>query len=81
LDAIEEMLLKQLHAKFDIRPQLEDSLSLLGVDSIGMAELTVDIEKQFGFRVDDDILSVETVQQLADYIRERTASNKSNNTF
>lgn len=71
MDVLEQTLLDQLEEKFGVRPQLSDSLALLGVDSIGMAELTVDIEKQFGIRVDDEVLSVETVQNLVDYIRAR----------
>lgn len=71
METIESVLLVQLAEKFGGRPQLSDSLILIGVDSVGMAELTFDIEKRFGIRVDDGILDVDTVQDLADYIRQR----------
>ena len=71
VDAIESILLEKVGAMFGGAPKLADSLTMLGVDSVGMAELTFDIEKQFGIRVDDSVLDVETVQDLATYIRER----------
>ncbi len=50
---------------------MRDSLALIGVDSVGMAELTFDIEKQFSIQVDDTVLDVETVAELVDYVRLR----------
>lgn len=71
VERIEDVLLRNLADKFGGRPQLSDSLMLIGIDSVGMAELTYEIEKQFGIRVDDSVLDVDSVQQLADYIRAR----------
>ncbi|MCC6509569.1 MAG: acyl carrier protein [Pirellulaceae bacterium] len=71
METIESVLLIQLAEKFGGQPQLSDSLILVGVDSVGMAELTFDIEKRFGIRVDDEVLEVDTVQDLANYIRQR----------
>ncbi len=71
MDTIESVLLAQLAEKFGGQPQLSDSLILVGVDSVGMAELTFDIEKQFKIHVDDGVLEVDTVQDLANYIREK----------
>ncbi len=71
MESIEEQLLKNFTEKFGSRPELTDELSYIGVDSIGMAELTIEIESQFHIRVDDSIVHTETVQDLADYIRER----------
>ncbi len=76
MDSIEDKLLRSLAEKFGGQPELSDELGLLGVDSVGMAELTVEIEKDFGIPVHDDILAVETVQQLVDYIRERVNSQQ-----
>ena len=73
MESIEDRLLASLTEKFGGHPELSDGLAYIGVDSVGMAELTVDIEKDFGIRVQDDIVSVDTVQELADYIRERLA--------
>ncbi len=71
MESIEEKLLASLTNKFGGRPELSDGLAFIGVDSVGMAELTVEIEKDFGIRVKDDIVGVDTVQELADYIREQ----------
>lgn len=73
MESIEEQLLKNFTEKFGSRPELSDALAYIGVDSVGMAELTLDIESQFDIRVDDSIVHTETVQDLADYIRERQA--------
>lgn len=71
MESIEERLLQNFTEKFGSRPELSDGLAYIGVDSVGMAELTFDLESQFGIRVDDNIVHTETVQDLADYIRER----------
>lgn len=74
MDAIEEKLLANFEEKFGSRPELDDGLAFLGVDSVGMAELTIEIERDFQVKVDDQIVQVDTVKDLADYIRERVAS-------
>lgn len=71
MESIEEKLIAQLGEKFDCSPELSDGLAYIGVDSVGMAELSVDIERDFGIVVEDDIVSVDTVQELVEYIRER----------
>ncbi len=71
MQTIEEIIIRRLTEKFGTRPELTDSLVMLGVDSVGMAELTFEIEKMFGIRVEDALLDVETVQDLADYVRQR----------
>ncbi len=71
MESIEEKLKSQLADKFGTNPELSDGLAFIGVDSVGMAELTVDIEQHYGIHIDDDIVNVETVQDLADYIRQK----------
>lgn len=71
METIEEILVNALGEKFGTRPELTDTLLLLGIDSVGMAELTFDIEQRFKVSVDDSLLDVETVQDLANYIRQR----------
>ena len=71
MESIEEKLLAQLAEKFGSQPELQDSLAYIGADSVGMAELTTEIEKQYGISVSDDIFNVETVQEMVDYIRDR----------
>lgn len=77
MDTIENELIQQLREKFGGEPKLDDALLLIGVDSVGMAEMTLEIEKQFNVRVDDSILDVETVRELANYIRQRQGSKVS----
>lgn len=77
MDSIEEQLLTNFANKFGSRPKLSDGLAYIGVDSVGMAELTFELEEQFGIRVGDDIVNVDTVQDLADYIRERQQARES----
>jgi acyl carrier protein len=69
--SIEDNLIERLTEKFGERPDLSDSLVMLGVDSVGMAELTYEIEHIYEIKVDESLLEVETVQDLADYIRHR----------
>lgn len=75
MDSIEEQLQTKLEEKFGTRPELGDSLALIGVDSVGMAELTLDLEAQFGISVDEEVVDVDTVGELADYIRSRRPNN------
>ncbi len=71
VETIEEKLIVRLREKFGGDPKAADSLALIGVDSIGMAELTLELESEFGIAIDEDVVDVETVKGLADYIRAR----------
>jgi acyl carrier protein len=53
------------------KPDLEDSLAMIGIDSVAMAELTFDLEKRFAIKIDDEILDVQTVRQLVQYLHQR----------
>ncbi len=68
---LDAKILERLAEKFGGSPQLSDDLVLIGVDSIGMAELALELEKEFQISVDEAIVDNETVQDLADYVRER----------
>jgi len=65
VQALNEELGKDVHAT--------DSLQSLGLDSLRMAQLAEDLERRFGFRVDEEILDVGTVEELAEYVRSRSA--------
>jgi len=52
-------------------PKLTDSLAVIGIDSVAMAELTFEFEKRFGIQIDDGVLDVETVEELARYVQDR----------
>jgi len=71
VDEVETRLLEAIHAQLRASPALSDELASLGVDSIKMADFIMTIEEQFDIRVDQDIWDVETVGELAAYIRTR----------
>jgi len=49
-----------------------ESLNSLGVDSLRMAQLATELERRFRFRVDEELLDVETAEELAEYVRSRS---------
>ena len=49
-------------------PQGNDSLAMIGIDSVAMAELTFDFEKRFSIKIDEDILDVDSVNELVQYV-------------
>jgi acyl carrier protein len=71
MDVIEQAIIDYLKKNVGGNPRSTDSLALVGVDSVGMAELTFELEKRFSVRVEDDFLDLETIGDLANYIRER----------
>lgn len=52
-------------------PKPDDSLAILGVDSVAMAELTFELEKRFSIQIGDDILDVDTISDLTQYVVSR----------
>lgn len=56
----------------DIKPEshiVED----LGADSLSIVEIIMDIEEEYDYTIDDDTAeSLQTVQQMQDYINENT---------
>ena len=74
MDAVEQKILELLQKNLGVVPKLSDELSLLGVDSVGMAELTFDLEKQFRIHVDDAVLDIITVADLVGYVRSRVGA-------
>ena len=63
--ALNEELGKDVHAT--------DSLDSLGIDSLRMAQLATELERRFEFRVDEELLDIDTVEELAEYVRSRSA--------
>lgn len=77
MDAIEEDILAALKSELGRDASLTDSLDRLGVDSLRMAELASELENRFRFKVDEEVLELETVQELVDYVRSRSAGGRS----
>lgn len=71
MDDIETFILQHLSKESGREIQANESLALVGVDSVTMAELTYLLEKQFGIHVDDDVIDIDSVDELAAYVRKR----------
>ena len=69
MDQIQHELSTLIEAKTGVQPQPQDTLDVLMIDSLAMAELTVEIEKAFGIRIGEDVLEVHQYHQLVDYVR------------
>jgi acyl carrier protein len=67
-ESTQAVILSYLEKVCGNMPQMSDSLRLIGIDSVAMAEMTFDFEKQFSFKVTDEILEVETVEELVRYV-------------
>jgi len=72
MDRIESEIERTLAEATGRRPRATDSLTDLGLDSLRMAELAAELEREFGIEVDAELLDVETVTDLAEYVRSRT---------
>ena len=57
-------------------PKGNDSLAMIGIDSVAMAELTFELEKRFSIKIDDDILDVDSVDELVQYVVARQEGSK-----
>ena len=66
--ALSEELGKDVHGT--------DSLDSLGIDSLRMVQLATELERRFEFRVDEELLDVETVKELAEYVGSRSARSQ-----
>lgn len=64
-------LLTLLSAKTGHAVVPEDTLALLDIDSVATAEMSLEIEKLFVVRVDDEIMDAQTVGDLIAYVDER----------
>lgn len=74
MTAVEMEIAQALREELGKDVQATDSLGSLGVDSLRMAQLATELEKRFGIRVDEELLDVETVEELTEYVRSRCTS-------
>lgn len=72
MDAIESEIVRVLGDEFGGNPQPTDELMGLGVDSLRMADLATELERRFGIKIDQDLFEVETIRDLAEYVRDRS---------
>lgn len=73
MNPLESEIVQALKEELGKDVRATDSLQSLGLDSLRMAVLAEDLEKRFGFRVDEEILDVGSVEELAEYVRSRSA--------
>ncbi len=70
-DDIEARLLASIRQRLHVQARIGDRLADLRVDSLRLAGFVTDLEKAFDIRADQDLFDVETLQELAHYIREK----------
>jgi acyl carrier protein len=73
---VQETVAQLIQRKTGREPQNGDSLATLEIDSLAMAELTVELEQTFGVRVEEDILDVQTLQELSEYVDRKIAASR-----
>jgi acyl carrier protein len=73
---IEQQILAALDQPHGTDAALDAPLASIGIDSVGMAELTVKLEEEFDIRVDEYILDVETPRELAEYVVQQRKNKK-----
>lgn len=75
VESVEAKLIHLLSQKYGHQPDMNECLALLCLDSVGMAELSFEIEQQFNVKIDDHFHDLDTVQDLANYIRQLESSS------
>ncbi len=71
MNIIEARLFQLIEQKTGVRPTAHLSFATLEIDSLGMAELTCEIEKAFGIRITDDVADVTNVAELLAYVEDK----------
>ncbi len=71
VEEIQAQIFEYLSKVCGATPKPNDSLAMLGIDSVAMAEITFELEKRFAIRIDDDVLDVATAGELAQYVQQR----------
>ena len=74
-DPVETEIVKALREELGRDVETTDSLDSLGVDSLRMVQLATELERRFKFRVDEELLDVETVEELAEYVRAKSETS------
>lgn len=73
VDSLQQEVVETVARRVELPVGPEDSLALLGIDSIGMAEVSFDLERQHNVQIGEDIVSCQTVADLIEYVRRRKA--------
>ncbi len=73
MDRVETDLLRVIRARLRVTPELSSKITELNLDSIKTAEFLRELEDEFDITFDQDVFEVETVTDLAAYVRQRLA--------
>ena len=73
MDRVETELVKLMEARLRVTPTLSSELTELNLDSIKTADFLRELEFEFDVTFDQDVFELDTVGDLAAYIRERVA--------
>ncbi|MFO0902584.1 MAG: acyl carrier protein [Pirellulales bacterium] len=73
---VECKVIDLLSAKLGTRPTREDDLAILNLDSLALAEFSVELEKLFAIKIDEGILEVQTVGDVIDYTSQLLGRSK-----
>ncbi len=73
---VEGQVLDLLSSKLGMRPTREDDLGILNLDSLALAEFSVELEKVFSIKLDEGILEVRTVGDVIDYTSDLLRARK-----
>ena len=75
MKSIEDKIIQTLSAELGRDVGVTDSLDSLGIDSLRMAHLAIELETHFGFRADEELLDVETVEELVAYVQSKSTES------
>jgi len=70
---VEDYLSELIFSKTGVRPSLADTLDVMKIDSLAMAELTAEIEKELDMRIDEEVLEVQDFQELVKYVERKSS--------
>ena len=71
VDSLQQNIFRAIARRIEVPIRIEDSFALLGLDSVGMAELSFELEREFEVRLDEEIAACQTVGDLVEYVRQR----------
>jgi acyl carrier protein len=74
MDEIQRFIINHLNEEHQVHVDPHDSLTLGGLDSVAMAELTFELEKRFSIKIDEEILDIDTIEELAAYVGEKQSN-------
>lgn len=71
MESIETELVKVIKSRLHVTAAISSKISELNLDSIKTADFLSELESEFDVRFDQDVFEVETIADLAEYIRDR----------